>query len=114
VQDKELDLDGLQIEEATIKTWRPTSKLRRRRHGRFTPMPDEWLPRLTNTTALVALYLQHLAFKEHRQVVKLANGPLTLQGVSRLQKRRALIELEALGLISVERRARKSPIITLL
>jgi hypothetical protein len=72
------------------------------------------LPQLTNTTALVALYLLHRAFKEHRQTVKLANSSLASQGIYRQQKWRALIELETLGLISVERRPRKSPIITLL
>jgi hypothetical protein len=85
-----------------------------RRLGRFVPMPMEWFFKLTKTTALVALFLQHRAFEEHNQVVKLPNRQLASQGVGRQQKLRALAELETLGLISVERRKRKSPVITLL
>ena len=43
---------------------------------------------------------------------QLANGMLKIDGVSRASKWRALAELERRGLISIERRSRKSPLIT--
>jgi hypothetical protein len=42
------------------------------------------------------------------------NGVLKEKGISRWSKWRALNELERLGLITVERRKRKSPIIRLI
>jgi len=53
----------------------------------------------------------HLHWKHHGEPFKLANGMLDYDGVSRYSKWRALNELERRGLISVERRQRKSPII---
>jgi hypothetical protein len=44
----------------------------------------------------------------------LANAALRLMGVNRFAKQRALLELEALGLIGVEWRDKKSPIVTVL
>jgi hypothetical protein len=60
-----------------------TSSKSVRRLERFTLMPDKWLPKLSRDNALVALYLQHRAFKEHSRVVKLPNGLLASQGVNR-------------------------------
>ena len=45
--------------------------------------------------------------------VKLANRGLGLDGVSRFAKWRSLAELELLDLVTVERRPRKSPLVTL-
>jgi hypothetical protein len=42
---------------------------------------------------------------------KLANGMLAMDDVSRHSKNRALHELERRGLIKVDRRLRKSPIV---
>jgi hypothetical protein len=90
----------------------------RPRKGHFVMVPLEWMERLESAhqiaTSKVALHLLHQSFKDRRPVVRLANGVLALKGISRVQKRRALGEMEALGLISVERRPRKSPIVTLL
>ena len=62
----------------------------------------------------VALFLLYLHWQRgDRGPIKLASGVLVMDGVSRNSKRRALRELESLGLITVERRLRKSPIITI-
>jgi hypothetical protein len=86
--------------------------------GHFVMLPLEWMERLESAryiaTPKVAHRLLHQSFKDRRHVIRLANGVLALKGVSRDQKWRALGELEALGLISIERRPRKSPIVTLL
>ena len=44
----------------------------------------------------------------------LPNGRLTKQGADRRAKRRALANLEAAGLITVERKDGKTPVVTLL
>jgi hypothetical protein len=48
-----------------------------------------------------------------RGPIKLPSGMLEMDGVSRTSKRRALRSLENLGLILVEWRLKKSPIVTL-
>jgi hypothetical protein len=87
--------------------------------GQFIRVPHEWRRQLVSarssgTTWTVATHLLHQRFKNHSDAIRLANGALASDGVSRHQKWVALSELERLGLISVERRPRKSPIVTLL
>jgi len=53
----------------------------------------------------------HLDWENKGQPFKLPNGLLKIDGVSPQSKRRALRELARLGLISVEWRPRKSPIV---
>jgi hypothetical protein len=90
----------------------------RPRKGHFVKVPLEWMERLSAArlaaTWKVALHLLHESFKNRRQVIRLANGTLALDGISKWQKWRALAELEKLGLVSVERRPNKSPHVTLL
>jgi hypothetical protein len=45
--------------------------------------------------------------------IKLPNGFLEMIGVGRGAKWRALNKLESVGIISIERRGRKSPIVTI-
>jgi hypothetical protein len=114
----DFNISEIQIEVASIEAERLASKRRPRRQDQFVMVPLEWVNRLTGArytaTATLALHLLHRAFKERQQTIKLANRLLTSLGISRWQKWRALTELETMGLISVEHRARKSPIITLL
>jgi hypothetical protein len=60
------------------------------------------------------LALWHLRFTRHKNPVELPNTYLKECGISRHSKLRALQKLEAVGLIRVEYRERKSPLITLL
>jgi hypothetical protein len=62
----------------------------------------------------VALWLLRLAWKDHNKTVSLPNAQLEAHGIDRRTKRRALQELEAAGLIRIERRSRKAPVVTLL
>jgi hypothetical protein len=64
--------------------------------------------------ALVWHRLQYLAWATGSATVTLANKALAEMGVSRLMKYRALQRLEQDGLIRVERRERRSPIVTIL
>jgi hypothetical protein len=91
------------------------AKVRKRRQG-FIQVPWLWFEKLANETGRtyrVALYLLHLDWKGGGKPFKLSNKSLEADGVSRQSKGRALTRLEALGLIRIERRAKRSPIIHL-
>jgi hypothetical protein len=62
----------------------------------------------------VALYLLHLHWKQDGGPINLANGGLIMKGVSRFAKQRALNLLERAGLISVQRRSRRSPVVQIM
>jgi hypothetical protein len=67
----------------------------------------------TRSPALLVLaYILHLTRKTGRRDCTLANGWLEKRGVSRQAKVRILRRFETCGLISVNWRQRKSPIIT--
>jgi DNA-binding transcriptional ArsR family regulator len=97
---------------------------RTRRKKMFVMVPLEWLEATTRATqtpqAFLSIWLLHLAWKAGSRTgntgrtFPLPNGQLTEYGVDRRAKRRALANLEKAGLIAVERRGRKTPIITIL
>ncbi len=89
-----------------------------KRREKFIMVPMTWRERLTGATGntiLVALDLLYLAWKGGKgKPVRLANGMLRQDGVSRHSKWRALKDLERRRLITVKRRPRQSPLITLI
>ena len=91
-----------------------SAQQRRKKH--FVILPMEWIDRLEHarhvSTFKVAHELLYRRWKTGQQSVLLPNTGLA--GVSRWGKWRALLELERLGLIAIERRRRKSPKITIL
>jgi hypothetical protein len=84
----------------------------------FVKFPRVWADRLRTarypSTYRVALHLLFRHWKSDGRPIQLSNVALAQAGVSRDQKWRALNELECLGLIRIERRRRRSPLITLL
>jgi hypothetical protein len=64
--------------------------------------------------AMVYVWLVHKARMTGKKAIPVPNGVLVKYGVYREVKRRALKELEAAGLIAIEQRPRKTPIVTLL
>jgi hypothetical protein len=78
-------------------------------------VPWTWLERLAQSrsanTYRVAVTLLYLHWKANGGPIKLANGMLAMDGVSRWSKQRALDELEQFALITINRRQRKSPIV---
>jgi hypothetical protein len=60
---------------------------------------------------LVWLYIHHRMWADKSSAVVIANKALEAWGVSRRAKYAALINLERAGLIYVERRERKSPVV---
>ena len=73
----------------------------------------EGLGGATGQTILLALDLLYLGWKEGGPI-ELANGKLRLNGISRQSKWRGLNDLERRGLVTVERRPRRSPVVHLL
>jgi hypothetical protein len=85
----------------------------------FVRFPMSWYERLkkppaTGVTLLIALHLLHLDWRSHGKPFTLANGMLEYDGISRQSKWRALGELEKRGLITIQRRPSKSPIVQVL
>ena len=93
----------------------PRKIQKRRRH--FIMVPLTWVERLigaTGQTYRVALLLLYMSWKNRGAPTKLPNGMLRIDGISRQSKWRALGDLEQRGLITVERRPRRSPTVRLL
>jgi hypothetical protein len=85
--------------------------------ARFTKFPDLWAKQLATVDAgkhtyRVALHLLHEAWRTGSRTIKLANEVLERKGVDRKRKSVALQQLREAGLIGVEERPKKSPIVT--
>ena len=65
------------------------------------------------TAVLVLIELLRLQWKTRRMSFPVPNARLKKLGVSREVKRRVLRDLQRAGLITVDQRTRKSPIVTL-
>jgi hypothetical protein len=87
----------------------------RKQQKLFIMVPLSWHERLLKArhaaTLKIALHSLYQHWKSGGKPFALTNN---LSGVSRWQKCRALAELEAFGLITVDRRVRKSPLITII
>jgi hypothetical protein len=83
----------------------------------FVKLPMLWAQCLIDNRAgvnayRVALYVLHEAWRTNNPKVKLTNAVLAANGVRRKGKATALRQLRKAGLISVEERPNKSPIVT--
>jgi hypothetical protein len=91
-------------------------RVRKRKKQQFVMVPLAWLDRLdgaTGQTYRVALLLLYEGWKANTDTVKLGNRMPGFNGVSRYSKWRALAELERRGLVRVERRPKRSPVVRL-
>jgi hypothetical protein len=91
-------------------------RLQKQRVG-FTKFPNSWKEKLRGCHGLTYHVALTLLYEYWRQgssgPVKLPNGMLGIEGVSRHAKRRALQNLERCGLAAVQWRKGKSPLATL-
>jgi hypothetical protein len=87
------------------------------RKDAFVKVSLKWFEAATRATrspqAFVAVWLLHLAWKAKSPTFRVPNGQLGQRGVDRHTKYRALARLERAGLITVDRRDRKTVIATL-
>jgi hypothetical protein len=91
------------------------------KHKKTTPFAVVLLPAAAKAFAVVNcpkatlwLWLLHQTRKTGKRSVAVPNGAVVKYGVSREIKRRALRQWEAAGLIVMEQRSRKTPVVTLL
>jgi hypothetical protein len=104
------NLENLKLPAEMVRQNRVPSRKEQKQQQHFIKVPWPWVVRLASAhciaTHVVADYLLYLNWKT-------ANGALAMLGIERRQKYRALNELEQLGLIMIERRYRRSPLITI-
>jgi hypothetical protein len=91
--------------------------VKRKQAEEFVKVPRWWAAEAAKATRmprmLVLLELLHRSWKARSLTFPLPNGSLGKKGAGREAKRRVLRDLERAGLITVERRHRKAPIVTL-
>ena len=112
MSDDQLEVAELPLDPTKVTQVTPEKVRKRREH--FVRMPWTWVERLTDApgkTWLMAHCLLYRHWRSNGDPIKLANGMLKIDGISRRTKWRALGDLESRGLISIERRQRRSPII---
>jgi hypothetical protein len=99
-------------------TYPPGQKIRRKREGTFAVVPLQWAAKgliaMNTPKAVVLVWLIYRSWQRKSPTFDVPNGALAGLGVSPDAKVRALRQLATAGLIKVEWRLRKSPIVTLL
>ena len=114
--DDPYDLKKLRIDPAKFAAPHVPAKIKKRRE-QFAMLPMQWYEKLAKPvpicrcTCLIAWYLLYLNWRNKDKPFRLANGMLEYDGVSRHSKWRALEDLARSGLITIERRHKRSPII---
>ena len=97
---------------------RQDSQMKGSKREPFAMVPLWWARAASKATrtsrAFVWVWLVHLAWKAKSLTFAVPNGQLERYGISRYTKGRTLRDLELAGLIMIERRIRKTPIVTLL
>jgi hypothetical protein len=104
--------DNLALSDEQVRTlWLVPRKIQKRR-AHFIRFPFTWLERLEGApgqTYRLALLLLYRHWKGGGEPIRLANGMLAIDGIPATSKKRALLDLERRGLVTVERRKKKSP-----
>jgi hypothetical protein len=92
--------------------------VKRKKVAKFSKVPLSWATEAaaaTNTRkAMMWVWLLHRSWERNSLTITVPGNTLQKYGITRGIKRRALLELEEAGLITVERRASKNPIATLI
>lgn len=113
------NIDGLRIDPTDSAFMGKAAGSRKAKWRRnFVRVPWAWIDRLKvvnrGSTYRVALLLNYEYWRNGGRPIRLSNAMLVDEGVTRRSKDRALRELEQLKLVKVERRPRKSPLVTLM
>jgi hypothetical protein len=112
-----LDLGDLILPPEVVRQRAVVPQRIKKRHRQFVLLPLAWVDILArnsrNKTFAVLCHLMHLKWKQGGGPIKVPNGFLETLGVKPDAKSYALNKLENLGIISVERRKNKSPIVTI-
>jgi hypothetical protein len=93
-----------------------TAAVKAKRRQNFIRFPYRWFEVLQKERSgrvyRVALFLLYRNWRNQGRPIPLSNLLLADVGVARREKWRALANLERLGLVKVERRKRKAPLVT--
>jgi hypothetical protein len=114
IDDDPFDLANLRLPRDRVQTVTRTSRKIAKRREHFVRLPFGWIERLAGASGQtwhLAMHLLYSHWKGAGKPIKLANGMLQIDGISRATKWRALVKLESRGLIAIERRSGKSPLI---
>jgi hypothetical protein len=115
--DEEFDVEDFKLKSEAVRE-RPVGVPKRvqKRSRKFVMVPRSWVDAITATSRdKTFAVVWHLLYEHWRQgggPIKVPNGMLGVDGVGRSAKGRVLNMLERSGLISIERRDKKSPIVT--
>jgi hypothetical protein len=111
VVNSDFDLARLRVDLADPR-FRGVGKPKKWRRE-YVQFPWTWIERLQAakrvSTYRLALLLVYEHWRTGGRPIVLSNALVVTEGVSRRTKWNALVELEGLGLVRVERRSRKSP-----
>jgi hypothetical protein len=113
----EFELDKVRLDPALVATAKaaPAPTVARPKKNRdFVMVPTSWVKRLEHAQACtyrLALHVLRLDWKHDGHQFRLTNEGLAAANVSRWGKYTSLRELERLGLVTVDRRFKKSPLI---
>ena len=110
------DSDGKQIKQAPIPEKKLIGKTQNHKFLKG-PIPLAWLiaaARLPGKTFVVGVVIWYRAGLCKAPIIKLPSTVLSLFGINRHTKRRALESLEKASLISVDRSPGKNPTITII
>jgi hypothetical protein len=118
------DEDEREFRRLTARSSRHPSAYKTKPSGKrasngYEKVPLWWAERVANIrgasakTMFVGIWLFHLKWKNHSNTFSVPNGQLAARGINRKTKYRALRQLEAAGLIVIERRGRKTIRVTL-
>ena len=109
--------DGRRIEVETLNIGAAGTR-KKKWQRKFIFFPWAWLDRLkairSGATCRLALLLVYECWRTGGRTIKLTNNMAAEVGISPDTKGRALDEMEGVGLVKVERRPRRSPLVTLL
>lgn len=112
------DLKDFALPPEMVAERRVTPKKIQKRRKHFARFPmGAWYEGLwgaPGATWHLAVYLIYHHWKSGGKPIKLANGQIGEDGISRWAKLRALRELECRGLVAVEWHSSRSPIVTCL
>jgi DNA-binding transcriptional ArsR family regulator len=112
-----LNLDDLRLAQELVRERTVVPQRIKKRHRQFVQLPLACVDLLArnsrNKTFAVLCHLFHLSWKQGGGPIRVPNGFLEMLGVKPDAKSYALNKLESLGIISVERRDNKSPIVTI-
>src|SRR5262245_30456687 len=103
------------VETDPVFDGKPKPKKKRRLWVKLTEVQAERLAGASSVTTIIVFhYLLFLSFRARTRSVRLTNIAMAKLNIDRQRKRRALFELERLGLIGVKKFNRCSPQIVIL